>query len=447
MTVGPRRWGIVLALAALAGGLGYGGLRLWGAWRYRTALVEIREQMQAGRHGAAARNLTTLLAREPDSDETAYLLGVCESTRGRTEAAEEAWARIPPGSGFAVPAMLGRATLLVDRGQFADAERLLTRALEDPRIDGYDLRRYLAPLYWQEGRVEESLRLIETNWEAVSRVGQAGLDRAIEQVRLHISVNLGTASAESVGRFLERAERLDPRDERIWLGKANLAIRQGAFDEAARWIETCLRRNLDDVPVWRSRLSWALATGRVPEAREALRHLPASAATPAEPHRLVAWFAARRGDAVAERQALEQLIAADPGDGAALDRLAELALGEGQSDRAAAFRSQKAALDPLKSRFKDLFLRNQPVRDAAEMARMAEQLGRFFEAKALWSLAIATDPNRDEARAALARLEPRKTTLAEPGRALAEVLAPELDAPPSRSTPVPAQGDSTAPIR
>ena len=71
----------------------------------------------------------------------------------------------------------------VVRERFADAERLIAQALEDPRIDGFDLRRYLANLYWQEGRLEESLRLIEANWDELSRAGQAGSDRAIEHIR------------------------------------------------------------------------------------------------------------------------------------------------------------------------------------------------------------------------------------------------------------------------
>jgi enediyne biosynthesis protein E4 len=137
------------------------------------------------------------------------------------------------------------------------------------------------------------------------------------------------------------------------------------------------------------------------------------------------------------------LIAADPGDGAALDRLAELAASEGRLDRAAELRSQKSALDPLKSRYKELFLRDQPVRDAAEMARLAERLGRLFEAKAFLSLAVATKPNRGDLRAALARLEHRGTAIGEPGQSLADVLAPVLDAsvaPRPRPTPLPAQG-------
>src|SRR5262249_27560627 len=162
--------------------------------------------------------------------------------------------------------------------------------------------------------------------------------------------------------------------------------------------EACLRRHPEDVPAWRARLDWALATGRVAEVREALRHLPAADATPAQVHRLAAWLAARRRDAPSERRAWERLIAAGPGAGAALDRLAELALGEGQPARAAEFRGRKAALASLLERYKELFLRNQPTRDAAELAGMAEQLGRFFEAKAFASLAVATEPARADLR-------------------------------------------------
>ena len=111
MVLGVRRWRVVLALAVLAGGLGYGGCRLWRAWRYRIALVEIQQQIQAQRYGAAARNLTALLAWEPGSDEAACLLGNCERARGRTQAADEAWARVPPSSGLAASAMMGRAGL------------------------------------------------------------------------------------------------------------------------------------------------------------------------------------------------------------------------------------------------------------------------------------------------------------------------------------------------
>ena len=143
------------------------------------------------------------------------------------------------------------------------------------------------------------------------------------------------------------------------------------------------------------------------------------------------------------RQALEQLIAADPGDGVALERLAELALRDGQPDRADELQRLKAQRDQHDLRYQELFHRNQTVRNAEEMARLAEQLGRSFQAKAFWTVAVAAEPDREDLRAALARWDPGATPVAEPGKTLAEVLAPELDAaaaPRLRSAPAPAQG-------
>ena len=105
-----RRW-LWVVLPAMAAGVAYGGWRLERAWRYRTALVEIREQIQAGRHGAAARNLAALLA------------GSLARTKPRTSwvfvRSRGGGARRPrqPGPGaarlsFAVPAILGRAAML-----------------------------------------------------------------------------------------------------------------------------------------------------------------------------------------------------------------------------------------------------------------------------------------------------------------------------------------------
>jgi hypothetical protein len=81
VNLGVWRWGWVLAVVIVAGGLLYGGERLLRAWHQRTALAEIREQVQAGRHGAAARSLAALLAWDPGSEEAAYLLGLWLSVR------------------------------------------------------------------------------------------------------------------------------------------------------------------------------------------------------------------------------------------------------------------------------------------------------------------------------------------------------------------------------
>ena len=205
-----RRWGRMLAMATVAGGLLLGCWWLSRVWRHRAALMAIREHVQSGRHGTAARNLAELLASEPGSDEAIYLLGVCENARGRTEAAEAAWARIRPGSAFAGPAIRARATSLVNQGRLADAERLIDRALKDPRVDGSDLRRFLASLYRSEGRSEDALRLIEVDWVLLDRAGRGGSDQAIELLGMHVSQSMGTASADSVRAFLVRVERAGP---------------------------------------------------------------------------------------------------------------------------------------------------------------------------------------------------------------------------------------------
>ena len=217
MIRGFRRWMWVLVLALVAGSA-YGGWRLMKAW-----LPDCSGGDPQGSSGWPARNrlrdLAALLTWEPDSDEAAYLLGLCEKARGRTQQADQAWGAVPPGSRFAPPSIVGRAAMLVDRGQLAEAERLLTRALSDPRIDGFELRRFLTPLYWQEGRIAEARRLVEANWEVLKELGRGGSHEAIELVRLHIVMGVGTASAESVRNFLDRAERLAPQDERIELGR------------------------------------------------------------------------------------------------------------------------------------------------------------------------------------------------------------------------------------
>ncbi len=346
---------------------------------------------------------------------------------------------------------MGRATILVDRGQFADAERLLTAALDDPRIDGFELRRYLAPLYWQEGRVEEARRLIQANWELLNRSGRGGSEQAIELVRLHVALSVGASSAETTRSFLDRAAKLDPEDDRIWLGKANLAIRQGAFDEAARWLEACLRSRAEDVPVWRARLDWAVAAGRVAEARAALPHLPAGEFDPGAGPPADGLVRRPAGGCPVRTKALEQLLEAEPADGAASDRLAELAVREGPPDRAAALRQRKAELDQVALRFKELFLRDQPVRDAEELARLAERLGRWFEAQVFFSVALAADPGRDDLRDALARLARCAAPVGEPGRTLADLVAPERDGAGAASgphaAPAPASATVPAPIR
>ena len=86
----------------------------------------------------------------------------------------------------------------------------------------------------------------------------------------------------------------------------------------------------------------------------------------------------------------QRLLEVDPADLAALDQLTVIAERDGKLDRALAYRRRKAEIGRLQARYKTLYARNQTLRDAGEMATLAEQLGRPFEAKVFRTIAIAT---------------------------------------------------------
>ncbi len=265
------------------------------------------------------------------------------------------------------------------------------------------------------------------SWHYLDATGEGASEQAINLVRLHIELRRTIPSIDATRALLDQVSVLAPEDDRIWLGRANLAIRVGSYDEAGRLLDACLHRRPDDVAVWRGRLGWAMATARVAEARKALEHLPATESTRAEVQKLAAWFALKRGATKLEQRALERVIAADPADFQALDRLVELAMRDGEEERAAELRRKKTAIETLQARYQKLYQRNQPLRDAAEMARLAEQLGRWFEAEVFLTVAARAGPDRNHLRLDLARLRLRAKTSDQLKGTLDAVLGPELE--------------------
>ncbi|GAC1473707.1 MAG: hypothetical protein NVSMB9_22810 [Isosphaeraceae bacterium] len=418
-------------------------LSLWVVWRwwnfqsYQRAMTQIQEEMDNGRNAVAASALNALLAWKPDSDEAIFLLGTCEMARGRIEAADRAFARVRPDSRFTPQAILGRLQLRMGQGRYAAAEEVVRDALNDSRVDRAGLPLLLGPLYFQEGRLEETLRLVEKNWEALNGAGEGSSEQAINLARTHGELRTNPVPTEVIRAALDQAGRSAPEDDRVWLGKANLAIGDGSYDAASNWLDACRKRRPQDVPVWRARLNWAMATKSVAAAREALEHLPAEDWSPAGIQKLAAWLAARRGDVGSERRALETLLDADPADLEALDRLAELAAKDGQKERAAALVREKAEIGRLQARYDKLYRRNQPARDAAEMGRLAARLGRGFEARAFLTLATAMDADNKDLRNELSRLDRASQETLKPGATLAEVLSARLDFkvdPPTRAS-------------
>jgi tetratricopeptide (TPR) repeat protein len=409
----------------LAGGLIWLGLVCWKVGRHRRPLVEIKAEMAQAHYGIAARGLTALLTQNPNADEAAYLLGVCEQRRGHNGAAAEAWGRVAPGSEFASQAVRARMRHAQEMGRFAEAEQQINEAADDPRNDGSELRAMLIPLYSQLGRIDEAERLAEARWEHLSALGQIGAERALFQLRLHITLSIKPNSVENIRAFLDDAARRAPQDDRVWLGRANMAIRTGDFGTASVLLEKCLKRRPDDVPVWRARLSWAMGAGRDDIAREALSHLPTAALTPAEFHRALVWLAAHSSDIESERQELLSLLAIAPADLTAIDGLLRLAKKDGKPERVAELSAKKEEIERLRARYETLHDRKQPVRDAVEMARIAEQLGRNFEARAFLTVAVSEDSEREDLRRELRRLGQVRPPTSNGRQPLAGALAHE----------------------
>jgi tetratricopeptide (TPR) repeat protein len=393
------------ALAILvAAGLLYGAYDWWGRHRYRSEITEIHKEMAGGQFGMAARNLDKLLAWKPGSDEATYLLGICEQGRGRYHEAASAWARVSPGSAFAHRAVLARMRLFYDSGRCADAEQLVIAAAQDPRNDRSDLRVLLVPVYSQLGRIDEAERLLRDRWDDLNEAGEGTSEQALNMLLLHIELGMKTMLPETARAYLDRAGREAPDDDRVWLGQANLAIRTGRYDLARRYLDASLRRRPDDAAVWRARVNWGIATDRLDVVKQALARLPTDESTRAERYHWNAWVFARAGDTDSESSELESAIAANPGDLPALEQLVLRAKKSGRQAEADRLIRKKSELERLRARYQKLFERKQPVRDAEEMAQLADQLGRRFEARAFYTLALAEEPDREDLKRELARL-------------------------------------------
>ena len=281
-------------------------------------------------------------------------------------------------------------------------------------------------------------RLVEERWS--SSPNHVGELRSLWQMDSAV-VKIDFIQAE-----VERAARKAPDDDRVWLARANLAVLRGRFPEAKQWLDACLKRRPDDPVVWRARLRWARAADSLVEARRAIAHLPAQRLSRTELLALRAWFAARDGQVDQERIALEKLIDHAPADTQALERLAVLTAESGQADRATELRRRKAGIDRAKEQYTDLLLASdKAITRFPELASLAEELGRDFEARGWWFLASRQQPSA-LAAAAVERLGlPRPEAHLAAGKTLAFHLGDLAgltvdETPPSKRSPAPAPG-------
>ena len=374
-----------------------GGRQWWSHRRYKDALLAIENHVAEGRNSAACRDIEALLSWDKDANGSLrYLLGSCELARGHIEATEDAWASVAPGSEFSERAILGRMWLLRNQGKLAEAEKLILAAATDPRNDRTSLLVGLVPILMDLGRREESTTFIEDRWKHLDSRAEGALEPAIKLVLWHVDLTtMEPVATEATKSYLEEAARLAPNDDRVWLGRANLAMQSGDMKEAERLLKDCEKQRLDDPAVWRAKVKWAMATEAIDEVERASKRMPKEEELFARRHRIDAWLARQRGETEKERSALEEVIAAEPGDLAALDRLIEIHKSAGRSDLAIKLTETRITMRELLDRYHKLRDRKQPIRDAEELARIAERLGRDFEAKGFLTIAEFQEPGRD----------------------------------------------------
>ena len=356
------RWTAAIVSVLVIGGLCGCGWRWWNVRRYRSAMAGIDEAMQHGHYATALRELSSLLDWSPGSDRATYLLGVCEKALGRPRKADAAWAAIRPNSPYSGRAIAGRTDLLIEQGRFADAEYFIMRTTDPLGSEGSARRMILIPSFVQEGRAAEAQQLIESRWQSLDANGEITVEQAVNLARLHMEMRWNVPPVETLRDYLDQVGRLAPDDDRIWLARANLAIRAGSYDEGRRWIDDCLRRRPDDHAVWRAQVDWSMRTNRLAEARAALKHLAAELATPTEVHRISAWIASVCADVDRERQALAALVAEDPEDFRSLERLEKLEQQDSANSAPAKPRRPRAEIERDQMRYRELYRRNQPAR-------------------------------------------------------------------------------------
>jgi tetratricopeptide (TPR) repeat protein len=373
------------------------GVRAAAEWRFRRELRRAERAYAAQQYREAGAMLAQLARSWPRRGEVEYWLGNCELKAGHTAAALEAWGRVPDQAREAQRAAVARGRVAMNTGRYALAETCLLRAIRVGGDESEEARRLLSRVHWITGRRDEYRRYVERNAERMRDPS--------EELRTLWSLYYDPYPMSSMRTVLEEAHRTSPDDDRVWLALANLETRAGRFKQAGGWLERCERARPDDPAVWRSRLDWARAADRPDEVLRAASHLPARTFDQARVLELRAWLAGRGGDRQAERTELAALLALEPADSTAIERLADLAVQDGKKERVAELRRRKEEIEKQREEYRQLMNRPELAPLAAELAPMAEAIDRRFDAKAWWRLAIQRDPAvRAEAERALARL-------------------------------------------
>ncbi len=374
MTKRKRLWlAATFVLGALVA-VTWGVARARATRQFRASLDQAKQEIARGEYGRARKRLLALGAGSDAAGEVDYQVGICELYRGHPDLALAAWNRVPPGGPLGARAALQCAMLAINSGRLTQAEETLQAALSShPGSDAPLLQNGLQLLFHLEGRTQDVRRSIIAAWQES--------DDPAELIKRLVRLDAAPLPLETTRKTLDNGAA---DDDRVWLGRANLAIRMGQFDRAAQWLEACERRRPRDPALWHGRLELARATDDLAGVWRALPFLRADELSEVELLRLRAWIAARSDDTAEETAALARLVKVEPGDITALDRLAVVASARGDTAEVGRLRSEKSRMTDKLRRYREL-LRGDAVGDPAELTALAETLGRRVEARG-WAL-------------------------------------------------------------
>ena len=213
---------------------------------------------------------------------------------------------------------------------------------------------------------------------------------------------------------MEKALARNPDDYRIWLGLGRVAILEGDYDKASQWIRRCEEFAPKDRAACRARLDLARAAGRPDEVARILDRELGDEVKAAERVGWESWLARFLGSNEDERRTLERLLEVEPQNPEVIERLGTLAAQAGDTGLADGLRRRKGRVDEALDQYRTRIsspVAFSTVADRVEMARLAEQAGRRFDARAWCTLAARLDPQAPELKPILARLDRAQTLL------------------------------------
>ncbi len=397
---------------------GYGWVRVLHARKFLAGLKQCRRDLTAGLYEKARKQLVALGPSPADHGEVDYLLGVCELRRGRRAAALAAWERVKPTSPFAVRAVIQRALAMMEAGHYTRAEEMLENArIHAKGSDALGVLHALGVLYEIEGRTNDLRTSMIESWRTTETPALLVRKLAAQETMPLPILNIR-----------QSLENNPYNDDRVWLGRANLAAKTGQLEVAGKLIDYCLEKRPNDPVVWRAALELAQMAGDPGRVWRALEHLRFDGLTRAELARIRVWLLSRQGESASERVALSAMIEEQPGETAALDRLAALAAQAGDDREVSRIRAKISEVTAGKERYQALIKDDSAASDTAELARLAQYLGRGAEARG-WALLHDGEVDRQgSSRAPLVPEWPPSISLKRgkgqsPCRSLADVCA------------------------